>query len=192
MPKMNHTYAKVNRYENRQLPGNLWYHDHAMHITQDNVGHGLLGDYIIYDPVVDAQMPSRKYDIFIVAGQHMAKNVINETDSKVYAELRNNPRIPFFTQSGIALMRNQTYRIRLLNGMFDAIFSNLRFMTDCQIVSVQNTDPATCRKILQFTVIGSDSAMFNTPVNNVTNLTISSAERFELLIIFDGNIGNLW
>jgi hypothetical protein len=51
-----------------------------MHITQDNVGHGLLGDYIIYDPIVDAQMPSREYDIFIVAGQHISKNSFKEAD----------------------------------------------------------------------------------------------------------------
>lgn len=77
---MNKTYVKVNRYENSQLPGNLWYHDHSMHITQDNVGHGLLGDYIIYDPVVEAQMPGRKYDIFIVAGQHITNASFEEVD----------------------------------------------------------------------------------------------------------------
>jgi FtsP/CotA-like multicopper oxidase with cupredoxin domain len=89
-------------------------------------------------------------------------------------------------------MRNQTYRVRLLNGMFDAVFSNLRFKTDCQVIAGQKIDPNTCRKTLKFTVIGSDSAIFNTPVHNVTSLTISSAERFEILIIFDGNIGSLW
>ena len=89
-------------------------------------------------------------------------------------------------------MRNQTYRMRLLNGMYDAVFSNLRFKTECQVVAGQPINPDTCRKTLKFTVIGSDSAMFNTPVHNVTNLTMSSAERFEILIIFDGNINNLW
>ena len=75
-------------------------------------------------------------------------------------------------------MRNQTYRIRILNGIFSAIFKNLRFKTECIVVSNLPVDPATCRKTLKFSVIGSDSALFNTPVHDVTNLTIWSAERF--------------
>jgi FtsP/CotA-like multicopper oxidase with cupredoxin domain len=37
---------------NVQNPGNLWYHDHAMHLTQYNVANGLYGIYIIRDPKV--------------------------------------------------------------------------------------------------------------------------------------------
>ena len=59
MKGKNHIDTKVNRYENTQPPGDLWYHDHAMHITQDNVGHGLLGNYIIYEESVDKQLPKR-------------------------------------------------------------------------------------------------------------------------------------
>ena len=88
-------------------------------------------------------------------------------------------------------MRNQTYRIRILNGYFDAVFMNLRFKTECTVVPGQAIDPKTCRKTLKFSVIGSDSALFSTPVHNVTKITLSSAERFELLIIFDGNMGAL-
>ena len=56
---MNHTYVRVARYKNNQNPGNLWYHDHAMHITQDNVGHGLLGNYIIFDQEAEKQLPKK-------------------------------------------------------------------------------------------------------------------------------------
>ena len=41
---------KVNRYENVQPPGNLWYHDHSMRSTMSNVVLGLAGDYIIHKP----------------------------------------------------------------------------------------------------------------------------------------------
>lgn len=75
---MNHIYTKINRYENTQPPGDLWYHDHAMHITQDNVGHGLVGNYIIYEKEVDLQLPNRKYDIFLLAGQHMTKKTFQD------------------------------------------------------------------------------------------------------------------
>ena len=182
IPGWNHTYAKVNRYDNIQLPGNLWYHDHAMHLTQDNVGHGLVGDYIIYDPEVEKQLPARTYDIFIVIGQHITKSQLVRDKAykmmnpeKMTHELKVNPNVPFFSQTDLTLMRNQTYRIRLLNGMFDAVFTNLRFKTECVVVPGQPIDPKTCRKLLKFTVIGSDSALFNIPVHNVTKITISSA-----------------
>jgi FtsP/CotA-like multicopper oxidase with cupredoxin domain len=188
---MSHIYAKVNRYENLQPPGDLWYHDHSMHITQDNVGHGLIGSYIIYDPEVDAQLPPREFDIFLVAGQHITRNRVVDTNTKIHTKLRQNPKIPFFAQAGAALMRNQTYRIRFLNGIFDSVFTNLRFKSECLEVSGAPIDPETCRKELRFSVIASDSALFNLPVHNVTRLTVSSAERFEILIVFDGNMGSV-
>jgi hypothetical protein len=40
---------KVNRYPNKQNPGTLWYHDHAMRLTTFNAQHGLAGFYILRD-----------------------------------------------------------------------------------------------------------------------------------------------
>lgn len=42
-PNTKHIYVKVNRYDNIQTPGNLWYHDHAMHVTKANVVLGMAG-----------------------------------------------------------------------------------------------------------------------------------------------------
>ena len=176
---IDYIYAKVNRYENVQIPGNLWYHDHAMHITQDNVGHGLVGEYIIFDPEVDSQLPSRDFDIFIMTGQRISNLTLIKAKAKVYHELQINPKnTPFFTQTNLVLMRNQTYRMRLLNGQFDAVFTNIRFKTECSVVNGEQIDPKTCRKTLKFAVIASDSALFNIPVHNVSKITLSSAERF--------------
>lgn len=52
-------YVKVNRYDNVQAPGNLWYHDHAMHSTLANVALGMAGDYIIHSKETDEHLPSR-------------------------------------------------------------------------------------------------------------------------------------
>lgn len=60
-------YVKVNRYDNFQPPGSLWYHDHSMHATWPNVKNGMAGCYTIYDPVVEKRLPSRKYDVAILA-----------------------------------------------------------------------------------------------------------------------------
>ncbi len=45
--------TKISRYPNKQNPGNLWYHDHAMRLTLFNVRHGLAGMYILRDPEVE-------------------------------------------------------------------------------------------------------------------------------------------
>ena len=84
-------YVKINRYNNTQPPGNLWYHDHSMSITRNNVANGLLGNYIIYNTEVEKQLPSKKYDISILAGQALYDDkVINEMDLKAYY-MKDNP-----------------------------------------------------------------------------------------------------
>ena len=39
--------AKINRYQNGQSPGFLWYHDHSMGLTNYHLIGGLSGSYII-------------------------------------------------------------------------------------------------------------------------------------------------
>ena len=68
----------MNRYENVQPPGNLWYHDHAMDLTRANVFHGLSGNYIIYANETEDALPSKDYNIIIIAGQHMVNNTVFE------------------------------------------------------------------------------------------------------------------
>lgn len=34
----------------------LWYHDHAMHVTNFNVGNGLSGFYILRDKDIEAKI----------------------------------------------------------------------------------------------------------------------------------------
>lgn len=51
---------------NDQAPGLLFYHDHAMKSTLYNVQYGLGGLWVIYDPKVEANLPSGNYEKFIV------------------------------------------------------------------------------------------------------------------------------
>ena len=48
--------AKINRYPNAQNPGTLWYHDHAMRLTNYNAISGLAGLYLIRDPKVETEI----------------------------------------------------------------------------------------------------------------------------------------
>jgi len=43
---------KIIRVSNDQSPGLMFYHDHAMKSTKYNVGNGLSGLYVIYDPKI--------------------------------------------------------------------------------------------------------------------------------------------
>ena len=103
--------------------------------------------------------------------------------------MQDNPeKVPFYIRSkkGDVLERNQVYRIRFLNGQYDSRFTNISFLAECQ--DYNNVSVDTCKQ-LYFSVIGSDSALFHNPVHNVPHVNISSAERIELLIVFDGKIG---
>jgi hypothetical protein len=45
--------VKINRYPNKQNPGNLFYHDHAAKLTHHNVKYGLIGLYLLRKPLVE-------------------------------------------------------------------------------------------------------------------------------------------
>ena len=70
--------------------------------------------------------------------------------------------------------RNQTYRIRVLNGEFDAIFTNMRFVAGCQ-KTIDGINFGNCSYVLNLSVIGADSTLFDKPINNVTSFTLASA-----------------
>ncbi|GMH26246.1 hypothetical protein Nepgr_028089 [Nepenthes gracilis] len=51
-------------YPNKQQPGNLWYHDHAMGLTRVNLLAGLIGNYIIRQPEVEVPLGLPRGDEF--------------------------------------------------------------------------------------------------------------------------------
>ena len=53
---------KLNVYPNTQLPGSLWYHDHAMASTGFNVLKGLSGMYILRNWTIQNQFPTQGYE----------------------------------------------------------------------------------------------------------------------------------
>lgn len=77
--------------------------------------------------------------------------------------------------------------MRILNSQFDSRFTNLSFLANC--TNLKRVSRTTCAQ-LTFSVIGSDSALFNEAVHNIQSVSIASAERLEILIVFDGKIGN--
>lgn len=80
----------------------------------------------------------------------------------------------FNSTSPPVFSRNQTYRIRILNGEFDAIFTNMRFVAGCQ-KTIHGINFSNCSYVLNLSVIGADSTLFDKPINNVSNFTLASA-----------------
>lgn len=59
-------FVKMNVYPNHQLPGSLWYHDHAMASTGFNVAKGLNGMYLLRDNQKEDTLPKGEYEAIIL------------------------------------------------------------------------------------------------------------------------------
>jgi hypothetical protein len=86
---------KVNRYPNQQNPGTLWYHDHAMRLTNFNVKSGLAGFYLLRDSELTKYLG--------IARQNEKLVLITSTNTS-------------YDLAG--LVANTVYRFRFLNGNY--------------------------------------------------------------------------
>lgn len=156
----------------------LWYHDHAMAITRLNIFAGLLGLYIVRDPVEDAlQLPKGPRELPLV----LCDRSFGE-DGQLYYPISGNPGQPWVTEFfGEAILVNGKlfaycevqpckYRLRVLNA------SNSRFYY------------LTLSNGASFSQIGSDQGLLASPVE-LKRLTIAPAERADLIVDFAGYAG---
>ncbi len=164
-------------YPNEQQATTLWYHDHAMGITRLNVMSGLAGFYLLRntEDQVAGLLPQGEFEIpLAIQDRSFLSN-----GSLYFTSEGNNPSVhPYWdpTFIGNTIMTNGKvwpnmdvkqgqYRLRILDG------SNSRFYS----LHFSNNMP--------FTQIGSDGGYLKTPVK-LTSLTISPAERVDLLVDF--------
>jgi len=97
-----------------------------------------------------------------------------------------------------------TYRFRILNAHYDNVYYNVSFAVYYKTIlnadgskSIVELDPYSESfsltdanyHFLNFTVIGTDSALFDKPVNNVYTFDLGVAERVETLMKLDRNNG---
>lgn len=165
-------------YVNVQHPGNLWYHDHALGLTRENLLAGLVGAYIIRNPNVEKflNLPSgQEYDrSLLVFDKSFAK------DGSIYMNSTgNNPSIhpqwqPEYFGDAIIVngkawpylrVKRKKYRFRIVNT------SNARFYR----FALSNG--------LSMTQIGSDSAYLPMPVT-VQKMLLSPSEIADVIIDF--------
>ncbi|MFF0752163.1 O-aminophenol oxidase PhsA [Streptomyces sp. NPDC004267] len=200
--------AQLSEYPNDHQAVHWWYHDHAMNITRWNVYAGLVGTYLVRDEEEDALgLPSGERELPLVLAD---RNLDTDEDGRLNGRLLHKTTrlvaahpetgkpvaLPFFgpytTVNGTIWpyldVEDGWYRFRLVNA------SNARTY---DLVLVDEDDRPVSGAVHQ---IGSDGGLLPRPASfdfeegpqgagDVATLTISPAERFDLLIDFRGYAG---
>ncbi|EFH65075.1 multi-copper oxidase type I family protein [Arabidopsis lyrata subsp. lyrata] len=169
---------KTTHYVNKQQPGNMWYHDHALGLTRVNLLAGLLGAYILRHSSVESplRLPTgREFDRPLVIFDRSFRK-----DGSIYMNATgNNPSIhpqwqPEYFGDAIIVngkawprltVRRRKYRFRITNA------SNARFFR----FFFSNG--------LEFIVVGSDSAYLAKPVSTKSVL-LAPSEIVDVVVDF--------
>jgi FtsP/CotA-like multicopper oxidase with cupredoxin domain len=168
-------------YDNKQEPGTLWFHDHALGITRTNVLAGLAGFYFLEDPSREPQqLPSGPYEIELA----IQDRLFDTQSQLLFPDGGSNPtQHPFWiadflgdvsTVNGAAWpyleVEPRRYRFRLLDGSNTRLY-NLSFGS---------------APVYQ---IGADDNYIDVPVP-VNSVFISPGERADVIVDFSGLAGH--
>ena len=154
------------RYPNIQAARTLWYHDHGVHHTAENVYHGLAGQYHLIDPEDPLPIPKGEYDVPLTISDAMfnADGSLMYND-KLHSGLWGDVILVNGRPWPLMKVKRRRYRFRILNASTSRGF---RF-------ALSTGDPMT--------VIGTDGGLMPAP-QQVTQLRHGMAERYEVVIDF--------
>jgi len=163
----------VYEYPNAQLPGTLWYHDHALGITRLNVYSGMAGFYLLRDDFEDALgLPAGEYEIpaaiqdreFNPDGSLSYPTSVQDTffGDKILVNGKVWPALD---------VKKGKYRFRFVNGSQARAYS----------LRLEYLDNPT--QVIPFTLIGSDLGLISAPIA-LNQFEIAPAERFDVIIDF--------
>ena len=159
--------SRTYTYSNRQRASTLWYHDHAMDRTGENIYRGLAGFYIIDDEEELAlPLPRGPFDVPLL----LQDRSFNADGSLQYdTDEHRGFKGDVLLINGVPWPRMEVatrkYRFRILNG------SNARLFE----LALSTGEPLT--------LIGTDGGLLAEPVQ-VKTLPLSMAERAEVIIDF--------
>ncbi len=157
---------KTYHYPNFQPARTLWYHDHAVHNTGQNVYSGLFGQYHMHDPVERALLPQGEFDIpLTVSDAAFANDGSLLYDDKSHSGLWGDVILVNGAAWPVMKVQPRVYRFRILNG---SIARSYRF-------ALSTGDPVT--------IVGTDGGLMPTAVP-VGSWRHGGAERYEVLIDF--------
>jgi spore coat protein A, manganese oxidase len=170
----------VYRYPNSEETRTLWYHDHGMHQTAENVYKGLVGMFI-QDPDAASiakygldKLPSGKYDVpFIIADMQFNENGTVAYDDKGHDSLWGNVLLVNGRAWPKMTIDRTRYRFRILVADLSRGYS-LEFSTG----SAGTPAPTV-------TAIATEAGLLTTPVV-VKEWRQGMAERYEFVVDFSG------
>ena len=195
---MDHHYAMFPAgFDPQEALGHLWYHDHRADFTSQNVYKGLAGSFLIYDDLDNNdetsgfRLPAGEFDVPMAVGDKQFDPMTHKLvfdpfnlDGFLGEHVTVNGAVaPYFE------VKRRKYRFRIVNTGPSRIYT---FQT-CDVggdgVECMDDLPAT-----DLILIGNDGNLLSSAVT-VDNVTISAAERFDVVIDFsaysDGDRINL-
>jgi FtsP/CotA-like multicopper oxidase with cupredoxin domain len=154
-------------YPNTPTGRTLWYHDHGVSHTAENVQMGLAAQYHLYDPLERSlPIPHGEFDVPLIVSDAMFQPsgellIDNHDQSGMYGDVILVNGRPWPAMK----VKRRKYRFRLLNA---SVSRSYNFFLD-------SGD--------KFTVIGTDGGLMPHPAP-VTTLRQGMAERYEIVIDF--------
>jgi spore coat protein A, manganese oxidase len=159
-------FAKTYRYPNTEAGRTLWYHDHAHHVTAQNVYSGLAAFYLLSDRYERAQLPQGEYDVPLLVSDALfgsAGSLVFDDDSEkgLNGDVILVNGVPWPTMK----VKARVYRFRILVA---SISRSYRF-------TLSTGEPVY--------IIATDAGLVPT-VPAVSSWRQGAAERYEVLIDF--------
>ncbi len=154
-------------YPDTQAARTMWYHDHGVHHTAQNVYQGLAGMYIEHDPAEDVLgLPSGEHDVPLMISDAMFQGDGSllfslEDESGMWGDVMLVNGVPW---PAMAVTRRK-YRFRVLNCCISRSLN----------LSLSSGDPMT--------VIATDGGLMPFPVRT-NGFRHGTAERYEVVIDF--------
>jgi FtsP/CotA-like multicopper oxidase with cupredoxin domain len=154
-------------YPNSCEARTLWYHDHGVHHTAENVYMGLAGQYHLIDPAEDKlQLPKDRYDVpMTLSDAAFAANGALLWDDNSHSGIYGDVILVNGRPWPNMLVEQRKYRFRVLNASVSRGYT----------LKLSNGQP--------FQVIATDGGLMAAP-QTVTSLRIGMAERYEIVIDF--------
>ncbi|KAB1187416.1 MULTISPECIES: multicopper oxidase family protein [Haloferax] len=176
-------YKQTKEYPNRQEPGTLWYHDHALGITRLNVYAGLAGFYLLRDPVENS-LPSDEYEIPILLQDRSFTSggelqYPDGTDDSFEAEFWGDVPVVNGKAYPCLEVEPRKYRFRFLNGSNGRTF-NLKFYNE----DSESYDDAPVMEQIGVDLGFLDDVVTVGPGGMVPSLLLSGAERADVVVDF--------
>ncbi len=156
-------------YPNNAEARTLWYHDHGVHHTAENVYMGLAAQYHITDAHERSlPIPQGRYDVPLIIGDVMfAADGSLMWDDDDHTSLFGDVIVVNGRPWPTMPVEQRKYRFRILNASVSRAYR----------LRLSNGQP--------FTVIATDGGLVSTPIT-VTELLVGMAERYEIVVDFAG------